>query len=144
MTFRFTFGERPPLEKNEGSDPYSLLGVSRTAQLEDIRTAYRKLAKDLHPDVNPGDKKVEERFKSVTAAYNLLSDKTLKGQFDRGEIDANGNVRLRTPSYGDLKRREGAQTGSGTGLAEPITPLSGERSTPHFSVVDLVRDEPKK
>jgi DnaJ-class molecular chaperone len=74
-------------------DPYAALGVSRTASGDDVRKAYRKLAKELHPDVRPNDKSAEERFKRATAAFNLLSDADLKTRFDRGEIDADGNER---------------------------------------------------
>ncbi|MBC7767549.1 MAG: J domain-containing protein, partial [Phycisphaerales bacterium] len=66
-------------------DPYATLGVSRTATADDIRRAYRALAKELHPDVRPDDKAAEERFKKATAAFNLLSDPTTKARFDRGE-----------------------------------------------------------
>ena len=75
------------------ADPYKLLGVPRLASADDIKKAYRKLAKKLHPDVNPGDKKIETQFKEVTAAYDLLSDAEKRRRFDRGEIDENGNVR---------------------------------------------------
>lgn len=74
-------------------DPYAALGLPRGANTEDIRRAYRKLAKELHPDVRPNDKSAEERFKRATAAFNLLSDPALKARFDRGEIDADGNER---------------------------------------------------
>ncbi len=74
-------------------DPYAALGVPKSSSAEDIRKAYRKLAKELHPDVRPNDKATEERFKRVTAAFNLLTDATLRGRFDRGEIDAEGNER---------------------------------------------------
>lgn len=73
------------------ANPYAELGVSPTASAEDIRRVYRKLAKELHPDARPGDKAAEERFKRVTAAFNLLSDPVTRGRFDRGEIDADGN-----------------------------------------------------
>jgi DnaJ-class molecular chaperone len=75
-------------------DPYAALGVSRSSSADDIRKAYRQLAKELHPDVRPGDKAAEERFKRATAAFNLLSDPANKARFDRGEIDADGNERV--------------------------------------------------
>ena len=75
-------------------DPYETLGVARSASASEIKQAYRKLAKELHPDVNPGDSVVESRFKEVSAAYDLLSDKDKRGQFDRGEINADGSPRF--------------------------------------------------
>jgi len=72
-------------------DPYAALGVARTATQDEIRSAYRKLAKELHPDVRPNDRSADERFKRVTAAFNMLSDSALKARYDRGEIDADGN-----------------------------------------------------
>ena len=74
-------------------DPYAALGVSKSASASDIRKAYRKLAKELHPDVRPNDPESAERFKRLTAAFNLLSDPDERSRFDRGEIDANGNER---------------------------------------------------
>lgn len=73
------------------SDPYATLGVSRGASEKDIKSAYRKLAKELHPDRNTGNPKASERFSKVTQAYDLLSDKDKRARFDRGEIDADGN-----------------------------------------------------
>jgi DnaJ-class molecular chaperone len=71
-------------------DLYSTLGVPKTASAEDITKAYRKLAKKLHPDLNPGDKAAEEKFKKITAAYDILGDAEKRGRYDRGEIDASG------------------------------------------------------
>jgi DnaJ-class molecular chaperone len=73
------------------NDPYTLLGVARGASEAEIKSAYRKLAKQLHPDANKGNPKASERFSDVTRAYDLLSDKTKRAQFDRGEIDGDGN-----------------------------------------------------
>ncbi|HHL42707.1 MAG TPA: J domain-containing protein [Hellea balneolensis] len=71
-------------------DPYKILGVKRTADEKEIKKAYRQLAKKLHPDVNPDDEKAQERFKEVSAAYTLLSDKDLRAQYDSGQIDGSG------------------------------------------------------
>jgi len=71
-------------------DPYSVLGVSRTASQDEIKRAYRRLARTLHPDLNPGDPKAEEKFKEASAAYDLLADADKRRRFDRGEINADG------------------------------------------------------
>lgn len=76
------------------SDPYATLGLARNASEAEIKSAYRKLAKELHPDRNKDNPKASERFSEVTHAYDLLSDKEKRGQFDRGEIDADGNPRM--------------------------------------------------
>ena len=73
------------------ADPYSTLGVARGASEKEIKSAYRKLAKELHPDTNKDNPKAAERFSEVTHAYDLLSDKDKRAKFDRGEIDADGN-----------------------------------------------------
>ena len=73
------------------ADPYATLGVQRGASEKDIKSAYRKLAKELHPDRNKDNPKAAERFSEVTKAYDLLSDKDKRARFDRGEIDADGN-----------------------------------------------------
>jgi len=73
------------------ADPYTTLGVPRSANEADIKKAYRKLAKELHPDRNKDNPKASERFSQVTQAYDFLSDKDKRARFDRGEIDADGN-----------------------------------------------------
>lgn len=73
------------------ADPYATLGVNRSASESDIKSAYRKLAKELHPDRNRDNPKAAERFNLVTRAYDLLSDKTKRTAYDRGEIDGEGN-----------------------------------------------------
>jgi curved DNA-binding protein CbpA len=92
------------LSRNGGAvkDPYEILGVARTAAPEDIRKAYRRLAKKLHPDLNPGNKESEERFKEVAGAYDLLSDQDRRQRFDSGEIDASGAERARQRFYRDF------------------------------------------
>ena len=72
-------------------DPYQILGVAKGANEKEIKSAYRKLAKELHPDKNKDNPKATERFSDVTRAYDLLLDKDKRAQFDRGEIDAEGN-----------------------------------------------------
>ena len=71
-------------------DPYQVLGVPRGAGADDIRKAFRKLAKKHHPDANPGDSAAEERFKQVSAAFDILGDAEKRRKFDAGEIDADG------------------------------------------------------
>ena len=79
--------------------PYEIIGVAPSASADDIKKAYRKLAKKLHPDLNPGNKKVEQQFKELSAAYDLLSDAAKRARYDRGEIDASGAERPDRPFY---------------------------------------------
>ena len=88
-------------------DPYAILGVKRDASAEEIRSAYRKLAKKYHPDLNPGNKEAEARFKAISAANELLSDPEKRTRFDRGEIDASGQERPERAAY--RRYAEGAQ-----------------------------------
>jgi DnaJ-class molecular chaperone len=83
------------------ADPYQTLGLSKTATDEDIRRAYRMLAKEHHPDLNPGNKEAEARFKDISAAYALLSDPEKRRAFDAGEIDASGQPQAERRFYRD-------------------------------------------
>ena len=101
-------------------DPYKTLGVKREASADDIRSAYRKLAKKHHPDLNPGNKAAEERFKAVSAANELLSDPEKRARFDRGEIDASGQERPERHFYrGYAEGAQGRRYGS-PGAGEPF------------------------
>src|SRR3954453_16743774 len=86
--------------------PYEVLGVKSDASSDAIRKAYRKLAKQLHPDLNPGKPEAEARFKSVTAAYDLLSDPEKRARYDRDEINERGAEK---PRYSYRPHAEGAQ-----------------------------------
>jgi DnaJ-class molecular chaperone len=117
-------------------DPYAALGVSRTASADDIRRAYRALAKELHPDVRPGDKAAEERFKRATAAFNLLSDPVTKQRFDRGEIDADGNERMAFHS----RPRQSARAHAGAGANAGAGPGAGAGAGDPFDLGDIFSD----
>jgi len=84
------------------ADPYQTLGVKKNASQEEIQKAYRQLAKKHHPDLNPGNKQAEEKFKEVSAAYDLLGDADKRARFDRGEIDEQGTERPRQRFYRDF------------------------------------------
>ncbi|VVT24847.1 Molecular chaperone DnaJ [Sphingomonas sp. EC-HK361] len=93
------------------ADPYSTLGVARGASEADIKKAYRKLAKELHPDRNKDNPKASERFSQVTNAYDLLNDKDKRARFDRGEIDGDGNPTSPFGHGGFGGGRPGGQSG---------------------------------
>jgi DnaJ-class molecular chaperone len=99
-------------------DPYEVLGVERTDSLEDIRKAYRNLAKKLHPDLNPGNKEAEARFKEVAGAYDILSDKEKRQRYDDGEIDASGAERPRQRFYRDYAAESDNPYGNASGFAD--------------------------
>jgi len=90
------------------SDPYSVLGVPRTASEDEIRQAYRKLAKKYHPDLNPGDKAAEAKFKDIGQANDILSDPEKRRRFDAGEIDATGQE---MPPRGFYRDQAGGPSG---------------------------------
>ena len=81
-------------------DPYSVLGVAKSASEADIKRAFRKLAKKYHPDQNADDPKAKEHFAEANQAYEILGDKEKRGQFDRGEIDAEGKPRFQAHGFG--------------------------------------------
>ncbi|MCK0069728.1 DnaJ C-terminal domain-containing protein [Kordiimonas laminariae] len=91
------------------SDLYNRLGISKGASDEEIKKAYRSLAKKYHPDRNKDDQKIAERFKEVSAAYNILGDADQRAKYDRGEIDENGNQRVHSGPQGGF--------GGGSGFA---------------------------
>ncbi|MBL8771485.1 MAG: J domain-containing protein [Phenylobacterium sp.] len=95
-------------------DPYQELGVARTASADEIRKAFRKLAKENHPDQNPGNKAAEERFKKVSAAFDIVGDPEKRKKFDRGEIDADGRE-VHMGGFGAGGPWGGGQPGGGFG-----------------------------
>jgi len=99
-------------------DPYSILGLSRTATPEEIRKAFRAVAKADHPDLNPGDAAAEARFKAANAAHDLLSDPEKRARFDRGEIDAAGQEAPPRGYYRD--HAGGAQGARYRGTGDPF------------------------
>src|SRR3984885_13511944 len=99
-------------------DPYTTLGVKKHATQEEIQKAYRRLAKKLHPDLNPGNKIAEDKFKEVSAAYDLLGDPDKRARFDRGEIDASGVEQPRHRFYRDFAERGGSYYTDSAGFAD--------------------------
>jgi DnaJ-class molecular chaperone len=139
-------------------DPYTVLGVPRSANEKDIKSAYRKLAKAHHPDNNQNDPKAQAKFTEATHAYDILSDATKRAQYDRGEIDADGQPKFagfgnagmggagrgRTQAggfsaedilkefmsgFGGNPRRPGAQAGPQAG-ADSWDPFAGQTRRP--------------
>ena len=116
-------------------DLYSVLGVAKTARAAEITKAYRKLAKKLHPDLNPGDKAAEEKFKKISAAYGIVGDEEKRGRYDRGEIDASGQETQQQRYYREYAGgAEGARYRSSAGFedigafSDLFGDLFGERS----------------
>ena len=111
-------------------DPYDVLGVQKTDTGSAIRTAYRKLAKKHHPDLNPDKPETAERFKEISAAYGILSDAEKRARYDRGEIDAEGNeVPPQRPFYRDY----GAQFQRGVKPREVLLYWGGDERGNDFA-----------
>lgn len=102
-------------------DPYSVLGVAKTAKPEEIKSAFRKLAKKYHPDQNKDDPKAKERFAEANQAYEIVGDKDKRAQFDRGEIDAEGKPRFQ--GFDGFRANAGAGSGD---------PFGGRGGSEHF------------
>lgn len=106
-------------------DPYSVLGVAKTASAEDIRKAYRRLAKKHHPDLNPGDKAAEAKFKEISSAHDLLSDTEKRRRFDAGEIDATGQETPQRHYWREHAASPGSERYYRTGTSEDFADLGG-------------------
>ncbi len=114
------------------SDPYKILGVTKGASAADIKSAFRNLAKKNHPDQNPNDPKAKERFSKINNAYDVLGDTEKRAQFDRGEVDGDGNPVH--PGFGGFGQGGGArpggpsgQTFAGGGAEEILSEIFGGR-----------------
>ena len=134
-------------------DPYKLLGVNRSASEADIRKAYRSLAKKYHPDVNKDNPKAAERFKEISAAYTLLSDKNMKARYDSGQVDGSGQQK--NPFAGGFSgqnpfggmgggRSRRAQMGGQEDMAELFSSLFGMNMGGMRGGMNQRRAAPKK
>ncbi len=94
------------------ADPYQILGVSREATQTEIRKAYLRLAKKNHPDLHPGDKSAEARFKDIASAHDIVGDAKKRARFDSGEINASGAERPRPPEREFYRQHADAGPGS--------------------------------
>ena len=117
----------PPARGPLARDPYLELGVPRGATADEIRKAFRKLAKQFHPDANQNDPTAEEKFKRVSSAFDILGDEDKRKKFDRGEIDADGHDQH--PGYGG-----GNPFGAGGASGGRYRPGPG---SPGFEGVDI-------
>lgn len=104
---------------------YEILGVDKSATADEIRSAYRKLAKKLHPDLNPNDDASAEQFKKVSSAYAILSDEEARGKYDSGEIDGAGQERPDPRFYRDYAGSQSDRRYEQTGGFQDAEDLSG-------------------
>ncbi|MER2520707.1 MAG: DnaJ C-terminal domain-containing protein [Bdellovibrionales bacterium] len=116
-------------------DPYDILGVPKTATPDQIKSAYRKLAKKHHPDLNPGRKDAEQKFKEAVNAHDLLTDPVKRARYDRGEIDEMGNERAFSRGYGG-----GHSFGNGRGGRRTSGSFGGRPGEDPFSQFGGVED----
>src|SRR5688500_12256825 len=98
-------------------DPYDVLGIGRSASEAEVKRAYRKLAKENHPDRRGGDKKAQAKFAEINSAYEIVGDKEKRGKFDRGEIDAEGK-----PRFQGFEGFQGGRGAGGGGGFENVDP----------------------
>ncbi|MBN9669274.1 DnaJ C-terminal domain-containing protein [Roseibium aggregatum] len=118
-------------------DPYSVLGVAKSAGESEIKKAFRKLAKQYHPDQNKDDPEAQQRFAEVNQAYEIVGDKEKRAQFDRGEIDAEGKPRFQSHGFegfsgyedfggaGGARGFKGAAGGGGAGFDDILNDIFG-------------------
>jgi DnaJ-class molecular chaperone len=119
------------------NDPYTVLGVAKNASDDDIRKAFRKLAKKYHPDLNPGDKAAEAKFKEISQANDILSDPEKRRRYDAGEIDASGQevpprgfYRDQGGGFGGAKYERGGANDSFVDMGGIFSEMFGERGGP--------------
>ncbi|WP_455477299.1 DnaJ C-terminal domain-containing protein [Bartonella sp. B41] len=118
-------------------DPYTILGVERTAKPQEIKSAFRRLAKKYHPDHNMGDINAKEKFSEINQAYEIIGDKDKKAQFDRGEIDMEGRPLHQAYSYGadrNFRNRHNSFAGGAKGFDFDFSGGTG------FDAGDIFRD----
>ena len=106
------------------ANPYETLGVDPSADQEKIKSAYRKLAKKFHPDLNPGNKKAESRFKDIASAYDLVGNADDRAKFDRGKVEAEAakqyGSRTRGPFYSETQAGGGRYSNQFEGMDDDI------------------------
>ena len=115
-------------------DLYKVLGVSKSAGPDEIKKAYRKLAKQYHPDLNPGNKEAEQKFKDISQAYDILADADKRKKYDAGQIDETGQEQARGQPGGGFYR---TYTRGGQGAKYTGFDFGGEQFTAEDIFADL-------